>query len=118
MRNVKIILSPFASPLEAVDDLVVSVTAPYSKDSVTVVINPGVEEYCENSDQPGVQVRQFMATVATEETVTLSLDWSNSEGEFAVRGRNYRIKLMHIGEETIEGHSGLFLSFEFFVEEV
>ena len=109
-KLVKLTLSPFNPNFEIVDNLVMRVNVPYSDQSVTMQFNPNVQDYKEQADQPGVQVRQVTVTTSTDQTQTLSFDFKeNNIHDVTIENAKYTIKLMSIRKE--EG----FFCFEFFV---
>jgi hypothetical protein len=116
-QTFKIVLSPFNPNMEVVGPFVFTVHPPYGDKSVTLVINPNLQHYEEKADAPeGVDVRQVTVSQNTDETRKLNFD-INTEPEqvFDFRGGKYKVKLLSIAKENIEGQD--FLSFEFFLEE-
>lgn len=116
-QNVKMILSPFNANVEVVGPMVFNVMPPYDEKSLILNINPNITDY---EDKPktsdGVQVRQAMATESTDETQNVSFNLeADNEKVINFRGINYKIKLLNIGKESLEGQD--FPFFEFFVEE-
>ena len=49
-KLIKIIQSPFNPALEVVEDIVIQLHVPYSNKSVTVQVNPNIQDYQENAD--------------------------------------------------------------------
>jgi len=116
-KLIKIISSPFNPAIEVVGNIVIKLHVPYSEKDVTVQINSNVQDYIENNDQPGAQVRQVMVTSTTEDTRTLKLDFgANNIQTFAIAGEQYEIKLMNIGKENIDNQD--FPYFEFYVKQI
>jgi|SRR3989344_2392979 len=117
VQNVKITLSPFNSNLEVVGPMVFDVRAPYGDREVTLVINPNIQHYEEKAETPKeFEVRQVMVSQDTDETQTLSLSLdSNNEQIIDFQSAKYKVKLLNIGKENIQGQD--FRNFEFFVEE-
>lgn len=113
-KLVKLTMSPFSPSLEVVDKIVMKVHVPYSEQEVTIQFNPNIQDYKEQADQPGVQVRQVTVSTSTAETKTLLFDFkSNNVHEVTIENTKYNIKLMNIGKEPIQGQN--FLFFEFFI---
>ena len=109
-KLVKLTLSPFSPSLEIVDKMVMKVHVPYSEQSVTIQFNPNIQDYKEQADQPGVQVRQVMFSTSTDQTQTLLFDFeANNVHDVIIENTKYSIKLMTIGKE--QG----FPYFEFFI---
>lgn len=114
-KLIKIVSSPFNPAIEVVDKLVINLHVPYSEKEVTVQINPFVQNYDENQDQPGVQVRQVTLTTQTDETKTLKFDFAaNNKQTIDMNEVKYEIKLMNIGKENLQGQD--FPYFEFFIK--
>ncbi len=110
-KLVKLISSPFSPNLEVVDKMVMKVHAPYSEESVTIRFNPNIQDY---KDKPGMPVRQFMFSTPTDQTRTLLFDFKkNNVHDVTVENTKYKVKLMTIGKESIQGQN--FPYFEFFV---
>lgn len=111
--NITITNSPFESNLQIAGDLVIKLHVPYSKDQVTVKINPNITAY---DDKPGSSMRQISASLDTNETVTLSFDFNTKKMHKVKFGsKNYEIQLMNIGTKK-EGEQN-FPIFEFQVIE-
>lgn len=117
VQTVKITLSPFNPNVEVVGPMVFDIRDTYSDRDVTLVVNPNIQHYEEKANIPKeIQVRQVMVTQDTSETQTLSLNLdSNSDKIIDFQGVKYKIKLLNIGKENIEGQD--FKNFEFLVEE-
>lgn len=113
-KNVKIICSPFNPSMEIVDDMVMKLHFPYSSDAVTIQFNPNIQDYQENQDQEGIQVRQVTFSTPTDETKTEIFDFkSNNEKTIKIADNSYIVKLMNIGKENLQGQD--FFAFEFLV---
>lgn len=113
-RLVKLVSSPFSPNLEVIDKMVMKIHAPYSEESVTIQFNPNIQDYKEQADKPGMQVRQFMFSTPTNQTRTLRFDFKNNNvHDVTVENTKYKVKLMSIGKESIQGQN--FPYFEFFV---
>ena len=103
-KLIKLVVSPFNSGIETVEHIVLSVHVPYSEHDVTIQINPNVQDYVENNDQPGIQVRQVMTTTSTDETKTLHFDFGKDNIQKIIsNGKEYEIKLIQIGKENLRG---------------
>lgn len=113
-KLVKLTMSPFSPSLEVVDKMVMKVHVPYSEEMVTMQFNPNIQDYKEQADKPGIQVRQFTFSTSTDQTRTLPFDFKgNNVQDVTVENKKYKVKLMTIGKEPIQGQK--FLYFEFFV---
>jgi len=117
-KLIKIISSPVNPSMEIVNNIVINLHVPYSKDNVTVKIDPNIQEYKENDDKPDIQVSQIMISVDTAETKNLKFDFNENKTQKIKQGdEEYEITLMHIGEENVEGIEGQkFPYFEFLVK--
>lgn len=114
-KLIKLVQSPSNPGIETVDKMVIKLHVPYSEKSVTVQINPFLQDYKENTDQPNIQVRQVQVTSTTSDTKTLTFDFeNNSTQNIEVEGNKYQITLMNIGKEKTR--DGEFLAFEFLVK--
>lgn len=112
MKKVRIACSPFSSNLEVAEDIVLKLHAPYSEKEVTIQINPNIQEYRENADQPGVNVRQITMTTPTDETRTLRFDFDKMKIQEVAVGRDvYKIELLEIDKEEIQGQKFLYFDF-------
>ena len=112
-RQVKIIASPFNSDLEIAEGLVIKLHVPYSDTSVTVQVNPSIDHYEEIADQPDVKVRQVIKSSPTYQTQTLSFDLeSNRQQTVTIEDQDYRIELLEIGKENIQGQDFSFFAFD------
>lgn len=116
-KTVKITLSPFNPNIAVVGPMIFDVRSPYSDKSVTLVVNPNISHYEESpKSTKGIKIRQAMITRNTEETLTIQLELtSKNEQTIKFRGKIYKVKLLNVGKEKIEGQG--FPYFEFFVEE-
>lgn len=109
-KLIKIISSPFNPNMEVAGDLSIHLHVPYSENEVTVKINSGLQDYKENQDQKDIQIRQLTVTEDTNETRTLTFNFtSNNIHVVEINGKKYTIRLMSIGKENIQG-----LDFPFF----
>lgn len=115
-KLIKLIKSPSDAGIETIDDkMVIKLHIPSSENNVTIQINPFLQDYKENIDQPNAQIRQALATSTTPNTKTMSFDLKNNSSQSVnIEGINYKITLMNIGKEkTSEGD---FPYFEFLVK--
>ena len=114
-KQIKIINSPYTSPLEVAGNIIIKLHVPYSDSEVTVKINPSIQEYIENQNQPGIEVSQLMIESNTDETETLKFDFQdNNIKTVTIDDENYEIRLMNIGKENLKGQD--FQYFEFFIK--
>ena len=103
-KSIKIVQSPFNPGLEVVEDIVIILHVPYSNKSVTILVNPIIQDYKENADTKNAQVRQVMITTSTNETRVLSFDFENNrKHKINVEGSDYEIELINIGKDNIKG---------------
>ncbi len=111
-KSIKITQSPFNPSLEIVDDVVVKLHVPYSDKSVTIQINPNIQEYQENAGTENAQVHQLIETTLTDQTKTFKLDLQNNKKKkFSIGGGNYEIELTTIGKEKIQDQDFLYYEF-------
>ncbi|PWB38610.1 MAG: hypothetical protein C3F02_02760 [Parcubacteria group bacterium] len=114
-KLIELAQSPSSPGIETVDKMVMKLHVPCSEKSVTVQINPFLQDYEENADQPNVQIRQMQITSTTSDTKTLTFDFeNNSTHNIDIDGENYQITLMNIGKEKTQ--DGEFPAFEFLVK--
>jgi len=117
-KNIKIVSSPFTSNLEVVGDFVMKLHMPYSKDMVTIKINPNITDY---EDRPRIKSQDFKVRQAavyqdTDETQTLTFDFKeNNVQKITIGNKSFEIKLLHIGKQKIKEQD--FPEFEFLVTE-
>lgn len=114
-KLVKISTSPVSPNIEVVGDIVIKIHLQYSESDVTILVNPNIQEYAENQDQPGIKIRHATATSDTDESRQLQLNLKDKNVQTTnINGKEYKITLMNIGKEAFEGQE--FLYYEFFVE--
>ena len=112
MKRVRIKCSPFSSNLEVADDIVLKLHVPYSDKEVTIQVNHNIQDYKENDDKPGVKIRQTIVTTPTDETRTLKFDFSKMKTQKVVIGITaYKIELLEIGKEEIQGQKFPYFDF-------
>lgn len=110
--NIRLIASPFHSNLEIAGELVIKLHVPYSKDMVTIKINPNITEY---QDNKGGNIRQLSISKDTDETKTLQFDSKNNNiHKIKIGNDNYEIRLMNMGKVNEQGQD--FPTFEFLVK--
>jgi len=103
-KTIKIINSPFNPPLEVVDKICIKIHVPCSDDMVTLKIDTNITDYTEQEKNDGVEVRQAMVTEDTKHTKTVQLNLQDDkERQVEIDGEIYKIKLISIGKEKIEG---------------
>jgi hypothetical protein len=115
MKNFTITLQPPNPPMEAVEGMIITITAPYDGNSVTIDINPAVDEFINDNSSDGIEVRSLTFTRPTEatQTVTLKLN-ETAEIKNYTTGKNAILRLMNISK--IKSNEGNFYSYEFFLE--
>jgi len=112
-KQIRIVASPFNPNMEIAEGLVINLHVPYSDTSVTVQVNPSIDDYKEAVDQPGVKVRQMTVSSPTDQTQTLSFDLeSNRQQSITIEDQDYQIELLEIGKENIQGQDFRFFAFE------
>lgn len=116
-KLVRIVNSPFTSNIEVVGDLVIKLHVPYSDKDVTVQLNPNIQDYQEKADKPGIQVRQVMKTIPTDQTQEIKFDFeANRVKVVQVEKEKYRLELKQIGKQNMQGQN--FPFFEFSVSKI
>ena len=90
--QLKICLCPFEPNIGIVDDLVISVSPPYTENNVTVTINPNVTEYVEGKTEGDVQIAQLMEHRASDETITTKLDVQNNPKQVFVVSNSWGLQ--------------------------
>ncbi len=112
MKKVRIKCSPFSPGLEVAEGIVLKLHAPYSEKEVTIQINPNVQDYKENADKPGIEIRQRTMTTSTDETQTLKFDLDTMKiQKVAIGSKVYKIELLEIGKEEIQGQKSFYFDF-------
>lgn len=115
-KVVKLVQSPFNPPVEIAEDIVLKLYVPYSESSVTIMVNPNIQEYLVDIDNDTVKVRQVMVSTETEDTRILCFDLTNNSREVEIGSKNYLIKLLNIGKKAEDGQD--FIFYEFFIEKL
>lgn len=112
-KIIKIVQSPYNPALEVVEDIVIQLHVPYSDKSVTIQVNPNIQDYQEKADTENVQVRQVIETIPTDQTKVLSFDFDNNKKHsINIEGCDYKIELMNIGKENIQDQDFPFYEFD------
>ena len=111
--DITITNSPFEPNFQTAGDLLIKLHVPYSKDQVTVKINPNIIGY---NDRPESKIRQISISSDTDETITLDFNFSTKKiHKVIVANKSYEIQLMKISTKK-DGEQG-FPVFEFQVVE-
>jgi len=106
--------SPFEPNLQKAGDLIIKLHVPYSKDQVTVKINPNIIKH---DDAPQPNTKQVYIYSDNAETLTLNFNFkSNKIQKIKVGTKDYEIKLMKISFSKSHGQE--FPTFEFQVIEL
>lgn len=112
-KSIKIVQSPYGPTLEVVEDIVIKLHVPYSDTSVTVQVNPNIQDYREKADTEHAQIRQVIITTPTDQTRVLSFDLANNKKhKINIEGCDYEIELTNIGKENIQNQDFLFYEFD------
>lgn len=119
MTEVKISVNPISSNIEVVENFMMMSHVPASDHGVTVKIDSNIQEYIENDDKPGVQVRQVTFMTDTKHTKTLEFNFTDKQIQsIEIDNRNFEIKLIEIGNEEVAGINGQkFKFYKFTVDE-
>lgn len=113
LYNIALIVSPFYPNLELAGHLLIKLHVPYSEKSVTVKINPKIEEY---KEKPAENIWQSSISVDTPETKTLTFDLEkNNKQTVKYQNRIYSIELKKIGKILEQGQN--FPVYDFIVSE-
>ena len=114
MWNIKFTTAPSHTLFENAGELILKLQAPYSKEMVTVQVNPAVAAY---HDKPNINVRHVTITKPTSDTKTLQFDLKkNNTHKITMGSKSYEIRLMNIGSINEQGQD--FPTFDFFVHEL
>lgn len=114
-KQIKLVLSPFSPNIEVVGDIIINSHVPYSEQDITLQINPNIQAYKEKDGDKNLDIRQIMVTTETEDTKTLHFDFKEDNIQLVkVDNKEYKIKLLNIGKEKLEGQE--FMAFEFYIE--
>jgi hypothetical protein len=73
MKNFTIALQPPNPPIETVEGMIITITAPYDEKSVTIDINPAFDDFIDDNSSDGNEVRGVTLTHPTNETQSLTL---------------------------------------------
>lgn len=119
MKQVKLSMNPFSPNVEVIENFVMMSHVPYSDKSVVIKIDTNIQDYIENNDQQGAQVRQVTVTTDTSDTKTLEFNFTDKNiHTIGIDGRTFQIKLLEIGDENVEGINGqMFKYFLFGIDE-
>jgi hypothetical protein len=116
-KLLRLVQSPFQPPIDSACGLTFQVHVPYSKDAVTILVNPSVADYKEKDGNERVEIRQLTFIQHTSDTKQISLDFkSNNVKTIKNDDKEIEVKLMKIDTENIQGQD--FLAFELFVSEI
>lgn len=103
-KLIKLVQSPFQSPIDEAYGLIFQIHVPYDKEQVTLLVNPNISDYSEKEGNDNIQISQFMFSQHTKDTKTISLDFKTNNTQIIENdNKNIEIKLMNIGSENIEG---------------
>ena len=116
-KLIKLVNSPFQSPVDYACGLIFQIHVPYSKDGVSLLVNPSVADYIEKDGNESIDVRQLIVSEHTKDTKQIYLDFGKNNTKIIDNsGQQVEVKLMRIDTEKIEGQD--FMFFELFVSEV
>lgn len=116
-KLIRLVQSPFHPPIDEACGLTFQVHVPYSKDAVTLLVNPSIADYKEKDGNESIEIRQFTFSQHTTDTKQISLDFkSNNTMTIKNNDKEIEVKLMKIDTQNIQGQD--FLSFEIYVSEV
>lgn len=111
-KNIKIFQSPFHSPLETVEGIVIKISAPYSDTTVTVEVNPFIQEYKEKVEGGSLRLSQIIVTTPTDQTKKMLFNLNGTKKhKFNIEGKDYEIDLINIGKEEFKNQKFLFYEF-------
>lgn len=116
-KTIRLVQSPFQPPIDEACGLTFQIHVPYSKESVTLLVNPNLSEYKNKGDNQNVEIRQLTYSHNTPDTKQITLDFTfNNVVTIQNNDKEIEVKLMNIDTENIQGHQ--FLAFEIFVSEI
>ena len=95
---VKLYISPSKPNVEVAGDIVLKTHVPYSDTTVTIQVNPSIEEFHEQLPKTGQpSVRNLMFSRNTNETRTLAFDLNGTrKHRTTVDSNQYEIELLAI----------------------
>jgi hypothetical protein len=116
-KLIRLVQSPFQPPIDHACGLTFQIHVPYSKDVVTLLVNPSVSDFKDKDGNENVEIRQLTVSQHTSDTKQISLDFkSDNVKTIKNDDKEIEVKLMKIDTENIQGQD--FLAFELFVSEV
>jgi len=116
-KSIKLIASPFHSPVDEACGLLFQLCVPYSDKNVTILVNPNMVDYKEKDGDENIEIKQLTFSLFTKDTKELFFDFNANNVKTIDNGNEkIEVKLMRIDTENIQGQD--FMSFELFVSEV
>jgi hypothetical protein len=105
MKTIRIVDSPSQPGMEVAFGIAFQVRSPRSDHSITVMINPAVDDYQEQQEPtPGIEVRQVSLMHTTSETQTFLFDLDGSPAHTTyISGQRYDIRLLKVGKVNEDG---------------
>jgi hypothetical protein len=113
-KLIKLVNSPFNSPIEEACGLIFQIHVPYNKDSVTLLVNPNIVDYKESAGEENIKIQQLTVSLHNKQ-ILLDFKFNNIQ-TIQNEDKIIEVKLMKIDTENIQGQD--FLLYEIFVSEV
>jgi hypothetical protein len=112
VQTIKINLSPFHPNVAIFGKLSFRIHVPYSEDEVTIMTNPNLLNYQENTGHDGAQLRQVQLSVPTMHSRTLKFKIDRDEPQkIRIDNTDYEIRLVKIGKEKTGTQDFFFFEF-------
>jgi hypothetical protein len=93
--------------IDCIGDFTIKLQAPYSKEKVTLLINPNITEYKEKVEP---NIRNLIISEGIPETRTIELDFhENNIKSVNVDGKNLEIKLLNISNKKLQGQDFMYI---------
>ncbi|NQT65550.1 MAG: hypothetical protein HQ554_05170 [FCB group bacterium] len=77
-ENLRFSTSPNSPLMEVVDNMVLHIFTPYSKDLVTILINPNIMEYQKDIGNKRIKINRFLVMETTKDTKTITFDFEKN----------------------------------------
>jgi DUF2971 family protein len=111
-QTIRINLSPFHPNVAIFGKLFFRIHVPYSDDEVTILTNPNLLNYQENTSHGGAQFRQVQLSVPTMQSRTLKFKKGLDEPQkVRIDDTDYEIQLLKIGKEKAGRQDFFFFEF-------
>jgi hypothetical protein len=111
-QTIRINLSPFHPNIATCGKLSFQIHVPYSDSEVTILTNPNLLDYQENTGRDGAQFRQVQLSVPTMQSRTLKFRRGDDQPQTVrIDDTDYDIQLLKIGKEKTGTQDFFFFEF-------